>query len=258
MIRDARGTMPTKRERPVREPESDVQLSAQRSEIKKKSQTRRSQAASPTHVLTGAALQERARIVGEVLDQLYPDPPIPLEHSDPFTMLVATVLSAQTTDKRVNMVTPKLFTRAPTPQALAAMSESEILEIIREVGIAPTKSKRLKAMAQQLCDRYGGQVPNTFEALEALPGVGHKTASVVMVQSFGEPAFPVDTHIHRLAKRFGLSEGKTVEQVEADLKRLFPRDSWGKRHLQFIYFGREYCTALRHDPAQCPICRFCQ
>ncbi len=212
---------------------------------------------SSARLLTGDALIERALRVAQVLDELYPNPPIPLDHSDPFTMLVATALSAQTTDKRVNMVTPKLFSRAPTPFDLAQMEESEILEIIREVGIAPTKSKRLKAMAREICERFGGKVPNTFEELESLPGVGHKTASVVMVQSFGEPAFPVDTHIHRLAKRFGLSEGKNVEQVEEDLKRIYPRNLWGKLHLQLIYFGREYCTARSHDPQKCPICRFC-
>ena len=198
--------------------------------------------------------QEKAARIAKILDALYPLPPIPLQHRDPFTLLVAVVLSAQTTDAQVNRVTPALFRRAPTPQKLAALSETEILKLIRSCGLAPGKAKRFKRLAQTLVDEHGGKVPRDFEALEKLPGVGHKTASVVMAQAFGEPAFPVDTHIHRLAARWGLSKAKDVRQTEHDLKKLFPRDEWGKRHLQMIYFGREYCPARNHDPSACPIC----
>ena len=197
---------------------------------------------------------EKAGRIGEILDDLYPQPPIPLKHRDPFTLLVAVVLSAQTTDAQVNRVTPALFRRAPTPEAMAASSEIEILKLIRSCGLAPGKARNLKKLAQVLLDEHGGRVPPDFEALERLPGVGHKTASVVMSQAFGVPAFPVDTHIHRLAKRWGLSSGKNVEQTERDLKKLFPVADWGKRHLQIIYFGREHCQARSHDPAACPIC----
>ena len=198
--------------------------------------------------------QERAKKIGEILDSLYPQPPIPLRHRDPFTLLVAVVLSAQTTDAQVNQVTPALFRRAPTAQAMARMPESEILKLIRSCGLAPGKARNLKRLAQILVDEYGGNVPRDIEALERLPGVGHKTASVVMSQAFGEPAFPVDTHIHRLARRWKLSKGKNVEQTERDLKKVFPENDWGKRHLQIIYFGREHCPARMHDPAGCPIC----
>jgi endonuclease-3 len=197
---------------------------------------------------------EKAAKIGQILDELYPRPPIPLGHSDPFTLLVAVALSAQTTDARVNLVTPALFARAATAEALARMPEPEILSLIRTCGLAPTKAKNLKRLAQTLVDDYGGQVPRDMAELETLPGVGHKTASVVMTQAFGQPAFPVDTHIHRLAARWGLSKGKSVEQTERDLKKLFPPEDWGKRHLQIIYFGREYCPALRHDWRACPIC----
>jgi endonuclease-3 len=197
---------------------------------------------------------EKAVKIGQILDELYPQPPIPLGHSDPFTLLVAVALSAQTTDARVNLVTPALFARAATPEAMAGLPESEILSLIRTCGLAPTKAKNLKRLAQTLVDDYGGQVPSDMAELEKLPGVGHKTASVVMTQAFGRPAFPVDTHIHRLAQRWGLSNGKSVEQTERDLKKLFPQEDWGKRHLQIIYFGREYCPALRHDWRACPIC----
>ena len=195
---------------------------------------------------------EKAKRIGEILDRLYPQPPIPLGHRDPFTLLVAVVLSAQTTDAQVNRVTPALFRRAPTPDALAKMPEHEILKLIRSCGLAPGKARRLKQMAQAIADR--GEVPRDIDELEKLPGVGHKTASVVMSQAFGEPAFPVDTHIHRLAARWGLSNGKNVVKTESDLKKLFPRDEWGKRHLQIIYFGREYCPARNHDMRACPIC----
>jgi endonuclease-3 len=198
--------------------------------------------------------QQKARRIGEQLDALYPDPAVPLDHTDPFTMLVAVLLSAQTTDKKVNELTPALFARGSTPAAMADLSVEEIQSLIRQVGLAPQKAVNLHRTAVLLRDRHGGQVPNTFDELEALPGVGHKTASVVMAQAFGVPAFPVDTHIHRLAARWGLSNGHSVEKTEADLKRCFPRDTWNIRHLQVIYFGREYCPALRHDPASCPIC----
>jgi endonuclease-3 len=197
---------------------------------------------------------EKAKRIGEILDRLYPQPPIPLGHRDPFTLLVAVVLSAQTTDAQVNRVTPALFRRAPTPAALARMPEHEILKLIRSCGLAPGKARRLKQMAQAIVDQYNGEVPRDMDELEKLPGVGHKTASVVMTQAFGEPAFPVDTHIHRLAARWGLSNGKNVVKTESDLKKLFPREEWGKRHLQMIYFGREYCPARNHDMRACPIC----
>lgn len=198
--------------------------------------------------------QEKADRIGEILDALYPDPPIPLDHVDPFTLLVAVALSAQTTDKKVNEVTPALFKKAPDAASMAKLPVELILSIIRTVGLAPTKAKNLKAMAQQLVEKHGGRVPADMEQLEALPGVGHKTASVVMCQAFGKPAFPVDTHIHRLAARWGLSDGKSVARTERDLKRVFPEDSWIRRHLQIIYFGREHCPARRHDLSQCPIC----
>jgi endonuclease-3 len=197
---------------------------------------------------------DKAKRIGEILDELYPQPPIPLAHRDPFTLLVAVVLSAQTTDVQVNKVTPALFARARTPAQLAALPESEILKLIRSCGLAPGKARNLKKLAQTLVDEHGGRVPRDMEALECLPGVGHKTASVVMTQAFGEPAFPVDTHIHRLAARWKLSNGKNVEQTEKDLKKLFPKEEWGRRHLQLIYFGREYCPARGHDPMECPIC----
>lgn len=198
--------------------------------------------------------RERADRIREQLEALYGQPAIPLDHTDPFTLLVAVLLSAQTTDKKVNQITPELFRRAPTPAAMAALTVEEIREIIREVGLAPQKAKALKRTGELLVEVHGSVVPQTFEELEALPGVGHKTASVVMCQAFGFPAFPVDTHIHRLATRWRLTSGKNVEKTEADLKRLFPIESWNRLHLQIIYFGREHCPALRHDPAGCPIC----
>ncbi len=197
---------------------------------------------------------DKARRIGEILDDLYPQPPIPLGHRDPFTLLAAVVLSAQTTDAQVNRVTPALFRRASTPQAMAALSEAEILKLIRSCGLAPGKARNLKKLARILVDEHAGHVPAAFEALEKLPGVGHKTASVVMSQAYGVPAFPVDTHIHRLAHRWGLSRGKTVEQTERDLKKVFPQDEWGRRHLQIIYFGRERCPARGHEKDSCPIC----
>ena len=197
---------------------------------------------------------DKAKKIGEILDELYPAPPIPLEHRDPFTLLVAVLLSAQTTDAQVNKVTPALFAKASTPEAMAKLSVDAILGAIRACGLAPTKAKNIKKLAETLVAEHGGKVPRDIEALERLPGVGHKTASVVMTQAFGEPAFPVDTHIHRLAARWRLSNGKNVEQTERDLKKVFPREEWARRHLQIIYFGREYCPARGHDEGACPIC----
>lgn len=197
---------------------------------------------------------EKARRIQEILDELYPETPIPLDHADPFTLLVAVVLSAQCTDARVNQVTPQLFARAPNAAALARLSEGEILGLIRSCGLAPSKAKNLKALARRLVDEQEGAVPADFAALEALPGVGHKTASVVMSQAFGHAAFPVDTHIHRLAARWGLSNGSSVERTERDLKRAFPMCAWNRVHLQIIYFGREHCPARGHDMRRCQIC----
>lgn len=197
---------------------------------------------------------DKATRIEEILAELHPSVPIPLDHTDPFTLLVAVVLSAQTTDKKVNEVTPALFRRAPTPGALAALGQDEIRELIKQIGLAPQKAKALAGLGAMLRDRHGGEVPRSFEALEELPGVGHKTASVVMAQAFGVPAFPVDTHIHRLAWRWGLSDGSSVERTERDLKRTFPESSWNVLHLRIIYFGREHCPALRHDLGACPIC----
>jgi endonuclease-3 len=197
--------------------------------------------------------QEKADRIGVILDDLYPEPPIPLDHSDPYTLLVAVALSAQTTDKKVNEVTPSLFAAASTPEEMAALSPDEILGHIREVGLAPTKARNLSTMAHQILDGPGEVLPD-WEFLESLAGVGHKTASVVMAQSFGVPSFPVDTHIHRLAARWGLSAAKNVEQTERDLKAVFPRDTWNRRHLQIIFFGRDYCPARNHDLATCEIC----
>ena len=197
---------------------------------------------------------DKALKIMDQLQALYPNPPIPLDHTDPFTLLVAVVLSAQTTDKKVNEVTPALFARAPDPQTMATLSVEEVRELIKQIGLAPQKSKALVGLSTLLLERHEGIVPQTFEELEALPGVGHKTASVVMAQSFGHPSFPVDTHIHRLAARWGLSNGKSVEKTEKDLKAIFPESSWNDLHLQIIYFGREYCPARRHELADCPIC----
>ena len=198
--------------------------------------------------------QERADYVGRELAKLYPTTPIPLDHTDAFTLLVAVVLSAQCTDKKVNEITPALFAEAGTPSKMASMTEARVLALIRQLGLAPQKSKALVGLGKMLMAKHDGQVPRTFEELEELPGVGHKTASVVMAQAFGVPAFPVDTHIHRLAKRWKLSPGKSVEQVEKDLKRLFPEDVWNKLHLRIIFYGREHCTARGCDGKTCGIC----
>lgn len=197
---------------------------------------------------------EKVQRILAQLEALYPEPPIPLDHRDPFSLLVAVLLSAQTTDARVNIVTPDLFAKASSPAEMARLGVDEILASIRTCGLAPTKARNIKRLAEILVAEHDGEVPATLEALEALPGVGHKTASVVMAQSFGEPAFPVDTHIHRLAARWGLSRGTTVERTEKDLKAVFPRETWAKVHLQLIYFGREYCPARYHDLTTCPIC----
>lgn len=197
---------------------------------------------------------ERANYVAKNLAKLYPETPIPLDHSDAFTLLVAVVLSAQCTDKKVNEVTPALFRLAPTPQKMAALKIEQVYQVIRQLGLAPQKSKALVGLAKLIVEKHHGQVPRTFEELEELPGVGHKTASVVMAQAFGVPAFPVDTHIHRLAKRWKLSVGKSVEQVERDLKKVFPEKDWNKLHLRIIFYGREYCTARGCDGKTCPIC----
>jgi endonuclease-3 len=197
---------------------------------------------------------EKARRIERILDRLHPDADVPLEHVDPYTLLVAVVLSAQCTDARVNQVTPRLFARASTPDAMAKLAPTEIAAIIRSCGLAPAKSKAIHELSVRLRDEYGSRVPADMTALERLPGVGHKTASVVMVQGFGVPAFPVDTHIHRLAGRWGLSRARNVAMVERDLKALFPPERWGKVHLQIILFGREHCPARGHDLRACPIC----
>ena len=197
---------------------------------------------------------EKAERIRAILDRLHPEPPIPLDHEDAFTLLVAVLMSAQTTDAQVNKVTPELFALAQTPAEMAALGPTGILAAIRTCGLAPTKAKNIHRLSQILVEEHGGRVPEDLEAPERLPGVGHKTASVVMSQAFGRPAFPVDTHIHRLAARWGLSSGKNVVQTEADLKKVFPEASWNKLHLQIIYFGREHCPARGHDLSTCPIC----
>jgi endonuclease-3 len=196
----------------------------------------------------------KATFVSATLAELYPSTSIPLDHQDPYTLLVAVLLSAQCTDKKVNEITPLLFAKACTPQEMVKLSVEEIQDIIRPCGLSPMKSKGIHGLSRIILEEHGGQVPADMAALERMPGVGHKTASVVMVQAFGVPAFPVDTHIHRLAWRWGLSTGKSVEQTETDLKKLFPREEWADLHLRIIYFGREYCPAKRHDPLKCPIC----
>jgi len=189
-----------------------------------------------------------------MLEALYPETPVPLDHETPFQLLVAVLMSAQTTDLKVNQVTPELFSKGPNPEQMAALDVSEIQSMIREVGLAPTKAKNIKRLSELLLERHQGTIPNTFEELEALPGVGHKTAGVVLAQAFGIPAFPIDTHIHRLAARWGLSSGRNVDQTEKDLKAIFPKESWNDLHLQIIFFGREYCPARYHDLSECPIC----
>lgn len=198
--------------------------------------------------------KERIQFIIDKLESLYPNPPIPLVHKDEYTLLIAVLLSAQCTDKRVNLITPILFEHADSPQKMVQLSVAEIREIIKPCGLSPMKSKAIFTLSHIILDKHRGKVPNTFDALEALPGVGHKTASVVMSQAFGVPAFPVDTHIHRLLTRWKLTTGKSVEQTEKDAKRLFPERLWNKLHLQIIYFGREYCPARGHNSVHCPIC----
>ena len=194
-------------------------------------------------------------MIRQRLEEHYPHTPVPLDHRDPFTLLVAVLLSAQCTDRKVNEVTPALFAAGPDPAAMAALPEETILGYIRQLGLAPTKARNVRRLAELLIERHCGEVPRSFAELEALPGVGHKTASVVMAQAFGLPAFPVDTHIHRLAQRWGLSSGESVARTETDLKRLFPREAWNKLHLQIIFYGREFCTARGCDGTVCTLCR---
>ncbi|MES2620705.1 MAG: endonuclease III [Bacteroidota bacterium] len=198
--------------------------------------------------------KERVDFIIQQLESLYPNPEIPLDHTDAYTMLISVLLSAQCTDKRVNLTTPHLFKKADTPQKMIQLSVKEIEDIVRPCGLAPAKSKAIHRLSEILLEKHKGEVPDTFEDLEHLPGVGHKTASVIMTQVFGKSAFPVDTHIHRLMHRWKLSNGKSVEQTERDAKRLFPENLWNKLHLQIIYFGREYCAARGHDKEHCPIC----
>ncbi len=200
------------------------------------------------------ALRKKAAAIAEILEGLYFETPIPLDHGDNYTLLVAVLLSAQCTDVRVNLVTPILFAKASSPAEMVKLTPKEIEDVIRPCGLSPRKSQAIFQLSQILLDKYNGEVPQDWEALEALPGVGHKTASVVMSQGFGVPAFPVDTHIHRLAERWGLSSGKNVVETERDLKALFPENTWNKLHLQIIFFGREHCPARGHDPAKCLIC----
>jgi endonuclease-3 len=197
---------------------------------------------------------EKIQFIIDTLEHFYPNTPVPLDHKDPYTLLVAVLLSAQCTDERVNKVTPALFELADTPAKMAIRDAESVREIIKPCGLSPTKSKAIVTLSQILLEKHGGVVPQDFESLESLPGVGHKTASVVMSQAFGVPAFPVDTHIHRLAQRWKLTKGKNVTQTEADLKKAFPRDLWNKLHLQIIFYGRQYCPARGHDIQKCPIC----
>lgn len=201
--------------------------------------------------------KERAEYIRYRLNELYPTTPVPLDHSDPYTLLVAVLLSAQCTDERVNQVTPALFALANTPQQMAKQTPAAVEKIIKPCGLSPRKSKAIVALSNILLEQHSGEVPQSFEALEELPGVGHKTASVVMSQAFGVPAFPVDTHIHRLAQRWGLTKGRNVAQTEADLKKLFDCSDWNKLHLQIIFYGREYCTARGCDGTVCEICTTC-
>ena len=199
--------------------------------------------------------RERAERIQTILNEEFPTTPIPLDHKDPYTLLIAVLLSAQCTDERVNKITPLLFAKADNPYDMVKMTVEEIKAIIRPCGLSPMKSKGIYGLSQIIIEKHGGEVPQSFQDLEALPAVGHKTASVVMSQAFGVPAFPVDTHIHRLAYRWKLSTGKNVDKTEKDLKAIFPKDDWNKVHLQIIFFGRKYCPARGHDPLACPICK---
>lgn len=199
-------------------------------------------------------IKDKIAFISTTLETLYPETPIPLHHKDPYTLLVAVLLSAQCTDERVNKITPDLFALADNPELMSQQDVEQIEAIIKPCGLSPRKARAIKGLSVMIMEQHDGKVPDSFEALEAMPGVGHKTASVVMSQAFGVPAFPVDTHIHRLAQRWGLSNGKSVEQTEKDLKRHFPKSVWNKLHLQIIFFGRQYCPARGHDPEKCPIC----
>ncbi len=198
---------------------------------------------------------ERADLIDQRLAALYPETPIPLDHTSPYTLLIAVLLSAQCTDKRVNLVTPGLFAKADNPRDMVKLSVAEINSLVRSCGLAPRKAQAIRRLSELLLENHGGEVPRTFDALEALPGVGHKTASVVMAQAFGVPTFPVDTHIHRLAQRWKLTDGRSVEQTERDLKKLFPREHWNALHLRIIFYGREHCTARGCDGTVCGLCR---
>lgn len=200
---------------------------------------------------------ERAAIIDRRLEQLFPNVPVPLEHVDPFTLLVAVVLSAQCTDVRVNQTTPLLFARASTPEQMRRLAVSEIQDIIRPCGLSPQKARAIRGLSEMICDRHGGRVPDDLDALQELPGVGRKTALVVMAQAFGHPSFPVDTHIHRLAQQWGLTDGRSVVQTERDLTRLFPRERWNRLHLQIIYYGRQICPARGCDGMRCEMCKTC-
>ena len=208
-----------------------------------------------SHLRLTSKLKAKAKDIQEILDELFPETPIPLQHNDPYTLLIAVLLSAQCTDERVNKITPQLFARANNPLDMSKVSVEDIRDIIKPCGLSPTKSKAIHTLSSIIMEKHGGAVPESFEALEALPGVGHKTASVVMSQAFGHPAFPVDTHIHRLATRWGLSSGKNVTETERNLKAIFPENTWNKLHLQIIFFGRQYCPARGHQKEQCPICQ---
>jgi endonuclease-3 len=201
--------------------------------------------------------QERADYIAKRLEELFPETPVPLDHEDSYTLLIAVLLSAQCTDVRVNQVTPHLFKKANTPKKMLKLTVEEIEDIVRPCGLAPRKAKAIWGLSKILMDEYGGEVPCDWKALESLPGVGHKTAGVVMAQAFNEPAFPIDTHIHRLAQQWGLTNGKNVEQTEKDLKSVFPEEIWNKLHLQIIFFGREYCPARKCDGISCEICKTC-
>ncbi len=204
--------------------------------------------------MIGMKRKEKAERIASMLEDFYPETPVPLDHENHFQLLVAVLMSAQTTDLKVNQVTPALFSKAPNALEMSRLSVEEILNDIRQVGLAPTKAKNIHRLSELLLERHGGEIPQTFEELENLPGVGHKTAGVVMAQAFGVPAFPIDTHIHRLAARWGLSNDTTVVRTEKDLKAVFPRHLWNKLHLQIIFFGREHCPARNHDLSTCPIC----
>ncbi len=201
--------------------------------------------------------KERAAYIDERLEELFPETPVPLDHTNPYTLLIAVLLSAQCTDIRVNQVTPALFAKATCPEDMIKLTVAEIEAIVKPCGLAPRKAKAIHRLSEILLEKHGGEVPANFEDLEELPGVGHKTAGVVLAQSFGIPAFPVDTHIHRLGQQWGLTNGKNVVQTEKDLKRCFPKDRWNKLHLQIIFFGREYCTARQCDGLQCELCQAC-